>query len=97
MSAMYIISYHMLACIWIFIGRYNYEKRNNWIVLSGYADLMDHELYVIAYYYTVTTTVTVGYGDITPKNEGERVFCILLMIIGIISFSLLQGTITSII
>ena len=97
MTVLYLIAYHVLACLWIFIGRFNYESKSNWIVMSGYADLDDNELYVIAFYYTVTTTVTVGYGDITPKNLGERIFCILLMLIGIISFSFLQGTLTSII
>lgn len=97
MSTMYLISYHILACIWVFIGRYYFDSRNNWIVMSGYADTEDFSLYVIAFYFTVTTTVTVGYGDISPKNDGERIFCTLLMLIGITSFSFLQGTFTSII
>jgi hypothetical protein len=68
MTTLYLIAYHILACVWIFIGRYEVESKNNWIVMGGYADLDDNELDVIALYYTVTTTVTVGYGDITPKN-----------------------------
>ena len=40
------------------------------------------ELYITAYYFTVTTIVTVGYGDITANNTGERIICIFLMIIG---------------
>jgi hypothetical protein len=45
----------------------------------------------------VTTIVTVGYGDITPKNSGERIICMLLMIIGVISFSIGTGILSSII
>lgn len=45
----------------------------------------------------MTTIVTVGYGDITPKNSGERIICILLMIIGVISFSIGTGVLSSII
>lgn len=65
--------------------------------MGGYTDYMDVELYIVSFYFTVTTIVTVGYGDITPKNSGERVICILLMLIGVISFSIGTGILSSII
>jgi hypothetical protein len=58
---------------------------------------MDVELYIVSFYFTVTTIVTVGYGDITPKNSGERIICVLLMLIGVISFSIGTGILSSII
>ena len=50
-----------------------------------------------AYYYTVTTIVTVGYGDILPRNIPERIFSTLLMLIGVASFGLATGYLASII
>jgi hypothetical protein len=41
--------------------------------------------------------VTVGYGDITPYSVEEKVLCILLMLIGIVSFSFATGTLASLI
>ena len=38
-----------------------------------------------------------GYGDITPVNLGEKVLCIFLMILGVISFSFATGALSSII
>jgi hypothetical protein len=48
-------------------------------------------------YFTVTTVLTVGYGDISANNDIERIFCIFLMFIGVFLFSFATGSITSII
>ncbi len=79
------------------MGHYNMDTSHNWIAVGGYADSSDNELYSVAFYFTVTTIVTVGYGDVTPKNTGERAFCTILMLIGVISFSFITSTLTSII
>jgi len=73
------------------------DSKNNWISIGGYMDSDDSEKYTVAFYFTVTTIVTVGYGDVTPKNDAERIFCVILMLIGVISFSFLTSTLTSII
>ena len=38
-----------------------------------------------------------GYGDIGPVNTGEKFICILLMLIGVISFTFTTGALSSII
>lgn len=45
-------------------------------------------------YYTVTTVTTVGYGDISATNTLEQVFCIVIMIMGVIGFTLATSTLT---
>ncbi len=35
----------------------------------------------------MATITTVGYGDISGKSTSEQVFCIILMIIGVIAYS----------
>jgi len=52
---------------------------------------------VVALYFTVTTIVTVGYGDIAAHNSLERFFCMVLMLIGVVAFSFATGAISSII
>jgi biopolymer transport protein ExbB/TolQ len=59
--------------------------------------LEEVELYVTSFYFTVTTIMTVGYGDITARSLAEKLLCILLMLIGVISFSFATGAISSII
>ena len=37
----------------------------NWITSKGYNDYSNSDLYLASIYFTVTTIVTVGYGDIS--------------------------------
>ena len=55
------------------------------------------QLYITSFYFTVTTIMTVGYGDITAKSLAEKVLCIILMLIGTITVSFATGAISSII
>jgi glutamate mutase epsilon subunit len=57
----------------------------------------NHQIYLTSFYFTVTTITTVGYGDISGHTDSERIFCIIIMVAGVISFSLASGTLTSII
>jgi hypothetical protein len=59
--------------------------------------MADLDLYVTSFYFTTTTILTVGYGDILAVNMSEKILCIILMIIGVISFSFATGSLSSII
>ena len=63
----------------------------------GYLYLKKKDLYIVSMYYTVTTITTVGYGDISATDSNERLLAILIMIVGVISFSFATGTLTSLI
>lgn len=76
---------------------YDEDSDENWIVVKGFQDSGQANIYVSALYFTVTTIVTVGYGDISASNMGEKIFCIFLMLIGVISFSFATGTLASLI
>lgn len=94
---MFLVLVHVLACAWIFIGRYDSDSKTNWIYIFGMTDYEFSQLYVASFYFTITTLVTVGYGDLTATNEKERIVCCALMIIGVISFSYMTGAVSSII
>lgn len=68
-----------------------------WIYQKDFLDFSTFELYMTSYYFTVTTILTVGYGDITAYSLSEKFFCILLMLIGVIYFSFSTGALSSII
>lgn len=46
---------------------------------------------VLCCYFALTTLSTVGYGDLTPKSNIERIFGIIIMILGIALFSYIMG------
>ena len=47
-------------------------------------------------YYTITTITTVGYGDISGVTPLEKFLCIIIMLIGVITFSFASGALASI-
>jgi Ion channel len=81
----------------IFIARLDDTDKNNWIYQTGYLELSNSQLYVTSIYFTITTLVTVGYGDITAYSMIERVMCSILMVLGVLSFSFASGALASII
>jgi hypothetical protein len=48
-------------------------------------------------YFTMSTMLTIGFGDIVPQGVEEKLFAMLLMVFGILSFSFATGTLSSII
>ena len=43
--------------------------------------------YLTSFYFIITTFSTVGYGDISASNSIEKVFCIVIMCIGVTAFA----------
>jgi hypothetical protein len=43
----------------------------------------------------VTTMTTVGYGDMTVGTDNERAFCAFVMVVGVIVFGFVSGSIAS--
>ena len=60
-------------------------------------DAPNLDLYITSFYFVVTTLVTVGYGDYTAYSLSEKVMCIFLMLLGVVSFSFATGALSSII
>ena len=58
--------------------------------------MTDSEQYLTAFYFTITTITTVGYGDIPGGTQTEKAGAILLMILGVIAFSVSSASLTSI-
>ena len=92
---MFLMLCPIVSCLFIMVAAMS--EGENWIQDGGYADLHHEEKYLTSFYFTVTTITTVGYGDIGPVNNTEKIFCVSVMIIGVISFSFASGSLASII
>jgi hypothetical protein len=42
-------------------------------------------------YYTFTSLSTVGFGDITPRSNGERILIAFFLLFGVAVFSYIMG------
>eukprot|EP01050_Picozoa_sp_SAG11_P013808 SAG11_NODE_1642_length_4529_cov_2.274944_3_plen_156_part_00 len=82
---------HIAGLTFIFIGReYSaliepYGPGGGWWdnsyaekIVSG-VGVTDGEHYVDSIYFVMMTLTSIGYGDITPRNTGERLFVYILM------------------
>ena len=93
----FLLLVHIIACFWVFIAKFDENSKDNWIYNKDYVDYEDYELYVTSFYFSVTTIVTVGYGDITAISVGEKIVAVIFMITGVIAFSFATGALSSII
>lgn len=92
----------MLACFWLAFKKLDIqpgvERRR---ILQDDVGMSRPDEYIESFYFIMTTLTTVGYGDISPTSEGQTftlmVFGILLLAIGVGSFSVLVGQLTTLI
>jgi len=80
-----------------------YNKKLNWLSLKkswledqGEVLTNDIDNYFVTVYFVAQTITTVGYGDYQPTNMLERIFFICLMIVGVIFFTFVSASLTSI-
>lgn len=92
---------HLCSCFWIIIPSMYYTKETKfegtWLSSFVPDPYTNHfQIYVVSFYWTITTITTVGYGDISGTNNPERIFCCIVMVIGVIAFGFANGTLASI-
>ena len=77
------------ACLYIFIARNSYP---NWIMHINFETNSFSDIYICAIYILIMALSTVGYGDITCYSFMERIFQLLLLVIGIMAYSWLVSS-----
>lgn len=99
----FVIIIHVIACLWVITAQmadlvYGSDDGQtdveSW--MDPYNTLTNYALYLTSIYFSVTTITTVGYGDITGSNTLERGISVIVMLIGVISFSFATGALSSI-
>ena len=62
-----------------------------------YIDNSNFELYILSFYWTLTTVTTVGYGDVSADTTIERVYSLFIMSFGVLLYSFAIGSFSSIV
>ena len=60
-------------------------------------ELTHSEQYLTSFYFTVQTITTVGYGDMSISSNLEKIYCVMIMLVGVMTFSFFSGSLASII
>ncbi|XP_078259929.1 potassium channel, voltage gated eag related subfamily H, member 7b isoform X2 [Rhinoraja longicauda] len=103
---------HWLACIWYAIGNVErpylehkigwldslgeqIEKRYNGSDVSSGPSIKDK--YVTALYFTFSSLTSVGFGNVSPNTNSEKIFSICVMLIGSLMYASIFGNVSAII
>ena len=89
------ITTHVFACMWYFLAKWNEFEPDTWVAITNYQDEPNWTIYVYCFYFIITIITTVGYGDMPVTTSGEKILAMLVMIVGVITFSFAIGSLTS--
>ena len=92
-----IFFFHISSCMFVFLVEFDDHPFDAWRYQDPYALYSEFDLYITSVYYVVTTMSTVGYGDISGGTTLERLYCIILMLSGVIAFNLISGALGALI
>ena len=88
---------HCVACLWFFIGNVATVSNQSWLTRASLQDAITTTQYMKALYWSITTLTTVGYGDITPTNDLEIAFTLVIMFLGVSMYAFIIGNVASLI
>ncbi len=80
----FFLAIHIVSNIFIFIGNNEFP---GWISEFGYSNYTYLNIYLVSIYYTITTLTTVGYGDLHCVTKSEKIFGMLMEVVGIFAYS----------
>uniref|UniRef100_A0A8C3X7A7 Voltage-gated inwardly rectifying potassium channel KCNH2 n=1 Tax=Catagonus wagneri TaxID=51154 RepID=A0A8C3X7A7_9CETA len=102
---------HWLACIWYAIGNMeqpNVDSHIGWLHnlgdqigkpynSSGLGGPSIKDKYVTALYFTFSSLTSVGFGNVSPNTNSEKIFSICVMLIGSLMYASIFGNVSAII
>ena len=83
------LSTTQLSALAAIVGAQVYGTVGTWVLRDEFLRV---ETPTDAFYYTLVTASTVGYGDVTPTTEGATLFAMSVLLLGTASFAVALGT-----
>jgi Ion channel len=83
---------YFCGCFWYMISEWNpFGYEESFAMNTKKTVEKPYHRLIVCCYFALTTLSTVGYGDLRPLNNLEKIFAIVLMIVGIAFFSYIMG------
>lgn len=97
-----VIVAHWLACAWgaVVEVEEHVDARgvtNNWRVAYGVDGASHARQYLASLYWSVMTITTIGYGDVAPVTDGERLLSIFGMVVGCSVYAYTIGAVAGVV
>ncbi|XP_073254491.1 voltage-gated inwardly rectifying potassium channel KCNH6-like [Porites lutea] len=109
LTCLFTLTAHWLACVWHAIGIVEARDDSGWLsYLAGEISKPINQSnptsgpslntrYITSLYFTLSSLTSVGFGNIAPSTDSEKVFAIIVMIIGALMYASIFGNLTVII
>ena len=97
-----LLTSHWMACLFSMTQSIE-EGEESWLhrswpeVANPRTDVPHWTLYVVALYWSVMTATTIGYGDVVPVTNTERLMCTVCMLCGGFMFGYIIGAVGNVI
>lgn len=94
LTSLFTLIAHWLACIWHVIGQDEIEVPYGWIqLLAGTVEQPINvsvpgsgpgpgTRYITALFFTLTSLTSIGFGNVAPNTDNEKIFSVVTMLIG---------------
>ncbi|CAL8098242.1 unnamed protein product [Calicophoron daubneyi] len=111
LMATFVLIAHWLACIWYAVGnieRQQFNVRIGWLdqlaqtIKQPYGNRSNSgpstkSKYITALYFTFSSLTSVGFGNVSPNTNPEKIFSICVMLVGSLMYAGIFGHVSAII
>ena len=99
---------HIISCFWYFLSTPDVVGfdddyatgvyvEDTWAKKFNFVDVPILEKYVASFYWTISTMLSIGYGDIHATNSSERIYSIVTQLLGAVMFGAVIAQVTRLI
>ncbi len=96
-SALALFAAHLVACLWYLLAKLNGFGGDTWVAQRSLSERGNAYKYLVAFYWSVQTITTVGFGDVGTASASEMILSLVWMLLGVGFYSFVMGSFTSII
>lgn len=74
---------HIFACLFFFVAKMDDLSYETWVSRYNLVSETEGNQYLYAFYFSIVTATTVGFGDIVANTLNEKVLCCFMILFGL--------------